>query len=111
MANRRPLEPLPPPSAEAATASVDPNSYTDGANPVRVHAVLTFYHDFAASTIHGSALFTLSGPHSWGPPSYTHTLTVRSTSTVSDLPVPIPFPLTATTNPVLNSVLILLPAR
>ncbi|KAG2534244.1 leucine aminopeptidase-like [Panicum virgatum] len=88
-------------------APVDPHSYTDGAHPVVSHAALAFYLDFAASTIHASALLTLSAPHSGDLLLDTRALAVHSVSTAAEPPEPIPFSLAATPDPVLGSALTL----
>jgi leukotriene-A4 hydrolase len=88
-------------------APVDPHSYTDGAHPVTKHAALSFYLDFAASTIHASALLTLSAPHSGDLLLDTRAVAVHSASTASDPPEPIPFSLAASPDPVLGSALTL----
>jgi leukotriene-A4 hydrolase len=88
-------------------APVDPHSYTDGAHPVVSHAALAFYLDFDASTIHASALLTLSAPHSGDLLLDTRALAVHSASTVADPPEPIPFSLAASPDPVLGSALTL----
>lgn len=45
-------------------APVDPHSFTDSSHPFATHISLSLYIDFAASTIHGTAVLTLSGHHS-----------------------------------------------
>ncbi|XP_010032239.2 leucine aminopeptidase [Eucalyptus grandis] len=45
-------------------APVDPHSFTDSAHPFTTHIHLSFYFDFPSSTIHSSALLSLSSPHS-----------------------------------------------
>ncbi|KAF8708587.1 hypothetical protein HU200_029962 [Digitaria exilis] len=88
-------------------APVDPHSYTDGEHPVVSQAALAFYLDFAASTIHASALLTLAAPHSGDLLLDTRALAVHSASTVADPPEPIPFSLAADPDPVLGSALTL----
>ena len=89
-------------------APVDPHSYTDGAHPVTSHAALAFYLDFAASTIHASALVTLSAPHTGDLLLDTRALAVHSAATASpDSPAPIPFSLAADDDPVLGTALTL----
>jgi leukotriene-A4 hydrolase len=88
-------------------APVDPHSYTDGAHPVTKHAALSFYLDFAASTIHASALLTLSAPHSGDLLLDTRAVAVHSASTTSDPPEPIHFSLAASSDLVLGSALTL----
>jgi len=88
-------------------APVDPHSYTDGAHPVVSRAALAFYLDFAASTIHASALLTLSAPHSGDLLLDTRALAVHSASTDADTPEPIPFSLAAAADPVLGTALTL----
>ncbi|XP_062212837.1 leucine aminopeptidase [Phragmites australis] len=88
-------------------APVDPHSYTDGAHPVVSHAALAFYLDFTASTIHASALLTLSAPHSGDLLLDTRALAVHSASTASDPPDPILFSLATAPDPVLGSALTL----
>ncbi|XP_038690002.1 leucine aminopeptidase-like [Tripterygium wilfordii] len=43
-------------------APVDPHSFTDSTHPVTTHVSLSLYFDFSSSTIHGSALLSLSSP-------------------------------------------------
>ncbi|KAL5219330.1 hypothetical protein ABZP36_020014 [Zizania latifolia] len=88
-------------------APVDPHSYTEGSHPFIAKADLAFYLDFAASTIHASALLTLSAPHSGDLLLDTRTLTVHSASTTSDPPAPIPLSLADAADPVLGSALTL----
>ncbi|XBH73967.1 hypothetical protein VPH35_100999 [Triticum aestivum] len=91
-------------------APVDPHSYTDGAHPVTAHAALAFYLDFAASTIHASALVTLSAPHTGDLLLDTRALAVHSAATApapDAAPFPIPFSLAADADPVLGTALTL----
>nr|XP_010922490.1 leucine aminopeptidase isoform X1 [Elaeis guineensis] len=73
-------------------ALLDPHSFADASHPFATHVSLTFYLDFATSTILGSALLTLPSPH-MGP----LTLDTRSLSNLSALdPLslsPLPFSL------------------
>jgi leukotriene-A4 hydrolase len=70
-------------------------------------AVLAFYLDFAASTIHTSAVLTLSTLHSGDLLLDTRALAVHSASTHADPPEPIPFSLAAAPDPVLGMALTL----
>ncbi|XP_030548918.1 leucine aminopeptidase [Rhodamnia argentea] len=45
-------------------APVDPHSFTDSAHPLTTHIHLSLYFDFPSSTIHSTALLSLSSPHS-----------------------------------------------
>ncbi|KAF8023531.1 hypothetical protein BT93_F0901 [Corymbia citriodora subsp. variegata] len=45
-------------------APIDPHSFTDSTHPLTTHIHLSFYFDFPSSTIHSSALLSLSSPHS-----------------------------------------------
>ncbi|TKY50594.1 Leukotriene A-4 hydrolase-like [Spatholobus suberectus] len=59
-------------------APVDPHSFTDSSHPPTTHISLSLYLDFASSSIHASALFSLQTPHS-GPFSLdTRALTIHS---------------------------------
>ncbi|XP_030462198.2 leucine aminopeptidase [Syzygium oleosum] len=73
-------------------APVDPHSFTDSGHPLTTHVHLSLYFDFPSSTIHSSALLSLSSPHS-GPFS----LDTRSLSLLSVLDPqtrnPLPFSL------------------
>ncbi|ONM35722.1 Leukotriene A-4 hydrolase-like protein [Zea mays] len=62
-------------------------------HPVVSCTALTFYLDFAASTIHASAVLTLSAPHSGDLLLDTCALAVHSASTHADPPEPILFSL------------------
>ncbi|KAJ4780969.1 Leukotriene A-4 hydrolase-like protein [Rhynchospora pubera] len=82
-------------------APLDPHSYADGESPLTTHVALTLYLDFATCSLHGSALLTLSAPHS-GPLSLdTRSLTIHSAIDPTSLS-PIPFSLSAP-DPVLGS--------
>ncbi|XP_022938836.1 leukotriene A-4 hydrolase homolog [Cucurbita moschata] len=45
-------------------APVDPHSYTDSSHPLTVHISLSLFFDFPSTTIHASALISLSTSHS-----------------------------------------------
>ncbi|KAK7343247.1 hypothetical protein VNO77_11847 [Canavalia gladiata] len=61
-----------------AMAPLDPHSFTDSTHPPTTHISLTLHFDFASSTIHGTALFTLQSPHCGGFFLDTRSLTVHS---------------------------------
>ncbi|XP_002523930.2 leucine aminopeptidase [Ricinus communis] len=58
-------------------APVDPHSYTDSTHPLTTHISLSLYFDFSASTIHGTALFSLSTPHTGHISFDTRSLTIH----------------------------------
>ncbi|KAJ4786895.1 Leukotriene A-4 hydrolase-like protein [Rhynchospora pubera] len=91
-------------------APVDPHSYADGESPLTSRVALILYLDFATCSLHGSALLTLSAPHS-GPLSLdTRSLTIHSAIDPTSLS-PIPFSVSQP-DPVLGSRLSLsLPAE
>ncbi|KAL0425784.1 UNVERIFIED_CONTAM: Leucine aminopeptidase [Sesamum radiatum] len=45
-------------------APIDPHSYTDSTHPLTTHVSLSFYFDFASSTILSSAVLSLAAPYS-----------------------------------------------
>ncbi|KAK4403854.1 Leucine aminopeptidase [Sesamum angolense] len=45
-------------------APIDPHSYTDSTHPLTTHISLSFYFDFASSTILSSAVLSLAAPYS-----------------------------------------------
>ncbi|XP_072975275.1 leucine aminopeptidase [Typha angustifolia] len=85
-------------------APVDPHSYTDSTHPFTTHISLSLYLDFATSTIHGSALLSLSSPHSGPLHLDTRSLTISSVLDPTTL-LPLPFSLSPTPNPILGSLL------
>ncbi|KAL2897663.1 Leucine aminopeptidase [Bienertia sinuspersici] len=44
-------------------SSIDPHSYTNSSHPFTTHISLSLFFDFPSTTIHSSALLTLSSPH------------------------------------------------
>ncbi|XP_050209566.1 leucine aminopeptidase [Mercurialis annua] len=80
-------------------APIDPHSYTDSTHPLTTHISLSLYFDFPSSTIHATALFTLSAPHS-GPISFdTRSLTIHKILDPQTLTL-IPFTLSPTIDPI-----------
>ncbi|GAV63719.1 Peptidase_M1 domain-containing protein/Leuk-A4-hydro_C domain-containing protein [Cephalotus follicularis] len=78
-------------------APTDPHSYTDSAHPVTTHITLSLYIDFPSTTIHGSALLTLTSPHT-GPISLdTRSLTIHQILDPKTL-TPLPHSLSPTTS-------------
>ncbi|KAG6489906.1 leucine aminopeptidase-like [Zingiber officinale] len=74
-------------------ARLDPHSYTDSSHPLAKHVALTLYFDFAANTIHGSALLTLPSAHTGHLLLDTRLLLVHSViDPVSGAPIPFSFP-------------------
>ncbi|KAL5569206.1 hypothetical protein UlMin_025781 [Ulmus minor] len=59
-------------------APVDPHSFTDSTHPLTTHISISLYLDFASSTIHGSALLSLSQPHSGSLSLDARSLTIHS---------------------------------
>lgn len=83
-------------------APVDPHSYTDGEAPLVTHAALSLFLDFATCSLHGSALLTLSAPHSGALSLDTRCLTIHSALDPSSSLSPLPFSLSPP-DPVLGS--------
>ncbi|KAM4104646.1 hypothetical protein ACJW30_06G174400 [Castanea mollissima] len=83
-------------------APIDPHSFTDSTHPVTTHIALSLYLDFPSSTIHATALLSLSTPHT-GPLSLdTRSLTIHSVLDPQSQ-APIPFSLSSDQDPIRGS--------
>ncbi|CAD5174397.1 unnamed protein product [Musa acuminata subsp. malaccensis] len=84
-------------------ARLDPHSYTESSQPLAKHVALTLYFDFAARTIHGSALLTLPAAHTGPLLLDTRSLVIHSVlDRHTNAPIPFSFPSDPTPDPVLG---------
>lgn len=85
-------------------APIDPHSYTDSTHPFTTHISLSLYFDFPSSTIHASALLSLSSPHSGNLSLDTRSLSITSIVDPKTL-APIPFSLSSETDAIKGTLL------
>lgn len=78
---------------------VDPHSYAFASQPLTSHISLSLYFDFPSSTIHGTALLTLSDEHNGSFFLDTRSLTVHQVLDAQTL-ASLPFSLSPTVDPI-----------
>ncbi|KAL2249233.1 UNVERIFIED_CONTAM: Leucine aminopeptidase [Sesamum indicum] len=76
-------------------APIDPHSYTDSTHPLTTHISLSFYFDFASSTILSSAVLSLAAPCSGAFTLDSRSLSISQVLDIATL-TPLPFTLQPT---------------
>ncbi|XP_009121758.1 leucine aminopeptidase isoform X1 [Brassica rapa] len=83
-------------------APIDPHSFTDSSHPLTTHVSLSLYLDFNASTIHASALLTLSSPFSGNLSLDSRSISIKSIIDPQTL-TPLPHSVSSSPDPIKGS--------
>ncbi|CAN7035417.1 unnamed protein product [Brassica oleracea var. botrytis] len=83
-------------------APIDPHSFTDSSHPLTTHVSLSLYLDFNASTIHASALLTLSSPFSGNLSLDSRSISIKSILDPQTL-IPLHFSVSSSPDPIKGS--------
>ncbi|GAB4854896.1 Leucine aminopeptidase [Ancistrocladus abbreviatus] len=85
-------------------APIDPHSYTDSTHPFTTHVSLSLYFDFPSFVVRGSALLSLSAPHTG--PLFLDTRSLSILSVTDPLnKTPLPFSLSSQPDPIKGTLL------
>ncbi|KAF3783109.1 Leukotriene A-4 hydrolase-like protein [Nymphaea thermarum] len=85
-------------------APIDPHSFSDAAHAFVSHVSLALYFDFATTTIDGTALLSLSRPHTGSLSLDTRSLAIHSVADPATLD-PLPFSLDSNPDPIKGQLL------
>ncbi|XP_010558779.1 PREDICTED: leukotriene A-4 hydrolase homolog [Tarenaya hassleriana] len=80
-------------------APIDPHSFTDSTHPLTTHVALSLYLDFAISTIHGSAVLSLSAAFSGDLSLDSRSISIRKILDPKTL-TPLPFTVSSSPDPI-----------
>ncbi|CAF1785425.1 hypothetical protein HID58_089201 [Brassica napus] len=83
-------------------APIDPHSFTDSSHPLTTHVSLSLYLDFNASTIHASALLSLSSPFSGNLSLDSRSISIKSILDPQTL-IPLHFSVSPSPDPIKGS--------
>ncbi|CAN6865278.1 unnamed protein product [Brassica oleracea] len=83
-------------------APIDPHSFTDSSHPLTTHVSLSLYLDFNTSTIHASALLTLSSSFSGNLSLDSRSISIKSILHPQTL-APLPYSVSSSPDPIKGS--------